>query len=243
MLIIANWKAYFSYAQAIEWMELYGKELHELMKRNNNNSLVLCPSFDALACIVAPSKHLLWGAQDCSPYEAGAYTGEVLAQSLAQIGCSYCLIGHTERRLLFHETTLAIILKLEQLITYNITPIICIGENEQEYQADNAQNIITAQLTPILEYAQKQEIPHLHIAYEPLWSIGTHEIPPKDHLDRMATHIQKLTNKHAIKSTLLYGGSINSSTIDPLYFEHFQGFLIGKASTDFQELKKIILSV
>ena len=243
MLLVANWKTYFSYHQAIEWIEHNKKELEELTKHIKNNALVICPSFDVLALLSAKTTALQWGAQDCSPYDEGAYTGEVLAQSLAQIGCTYCIVGHSERRLLFHETTVMIMSKIEQLMNNHIQPIVCVGETEREYQTDNTQTIITGQLLPILEYAQNKEISHLHIAYEPIWAIGANVIPPKDHLDHTAQHIQKLTAKFAVKSTILYGGSIHAAIIDRVYFEHFQGFLIGKASTDFQELKKIILSI
>lgn len=241
MLIVANWKTYFSFTQSIDWINHYGKEIADTIKQTNH-TLVICPSIDALPCLVSTDT-IKWGAQDCSPYQAGAYTGEVLAQSLAQIGCKYCIIGHSERRLLFHETTLTIILKLEQLVSHKIRPIVCIGETEQEYQADNAQNSITAQLLPIVEFAKKQNIFQLHIAYEPVWAIGTNTIAPKVHLDAMAQHIKKLTTDHHLESTILYGGSIHASSIDATHFEFYQGLLIGKASTDFQELKKIIESL
>ncbi len=242
MYIVANWKTYFSYDQSLAWITNHGKELSDTLKQTDHQ-FILCPSFDALACIRKKTDSILYGAQDCSPYPSGAYTGEVLAQSLAEIGCRYGIIGHGERRELFHETTLLIILKLEQLMLYKIQPIICIGETEQDYQADNALNVVTTQLIPIVQYARKHFITHLYIAYEPMWAIGANAIAPKIHLDRIANHIQNLSQQQNIKITLLYGGSIQSSTISRSLFESFQGLLVGKASTDFQELKKIILSV
>src|SRR5438477_12817571 len=102
------------------------------LSKNTNNSIVLCPSYVALFPVtqILQKTAIHIGAQDCSSYSNGAYTGEISAQSLAEVGCSYCIIGHSERRTLFNETHDTVAQKLTQLLNNNIKPIICIGETK-----------------------------------------------------------------------------------------------------------------
>ena len=136
---------------------------------------------------------------------------------------------------------------MAQLIKYNITPIVCIGESKEEFDQGKTFSILEEQLAPIEKILQThQSATAILIAYEPIWSIGTGIIPENTYLEKVFTHIKNLAsehlNQHSIR--LLYGGSVDSQTSTTLKkVGLIEGFLIGKASTDFQELKKIVLSL
>jgi triosephosphate isomerase len=241
---------YFSFQEATEWTNQYFSSLDSL-SRNIIHQIILCPSFEALSSTATKLRgsHIQIGAQDCSSHQLGAYTGQISAISLAQIGCSYCIIGHSERRQLLHEEDNIIVQKAIQLISYNIIPILCVGETKEEYQSGITKSVIRRQLSPFghlgLTTTKATNQPFL-IAYEPIWSIGTGIIPEREYLEEILNLLQEITSSWASKSKIafLYGGSVNENTISHLAsIDLLGGFLIGKASTDFQELKKIVLSV
>ncbi len=247
--IIGNWKMYFTFEQSIDWIKNHLSELQKLYQQTQY-PIILCPSFDSLFSIKQELKNspIGLGAQDCSNHELGAYTGQIAAQSLAEIGCSYCIIGHSERRTYQHETSDEVAQKMQQLIQNNITPILCIGETQQEYEQKLTFAVLKKQLGPISEVLQAyaQADTTLYIAYEPIWSIGTGITPENEYLRQVYEHIHNLANQYPNKDVIrfLYGGSVNGKTAVTLtQVKEIEGFLIGKASTDFQELKKIVLSV
>lgn len=239
---------YFSYKQTRHWYQQYSDNLKELA-RSTGNTIIICPSFENLEFLSTGFKNstIGLGAQDCSMHNLGAYTGQISAQSLAEIECSYCIIGHSERRHYIHETHDHIAQKLEQLLKNSITPIICIGETKQEYDQGKTNIIIENQLNPIEKIIQKQnQSMPLYIAYEPVWSIGTGNVPDISYLETVFSHINTLISSWPNHTSirLLYGGSVTPQTCKLLKkISSLEGFLIGKASTDFQELKKIVLSL
>lgn len=247
--IIGNWKMYFPFTQSIEWIKNNRSALQELQQQSQH-TIALCPSFDSLSSINKELKNnaIGLGAQDCSNHELGAFTGQVAAKSLAEIGCSYCIIGHSERRNYQQETSDEVAQKLQQLLQNNITPILCIGETQQEYGQQLTFSVLEKQLAPISDvlqaYAQAETT--LYIAYEPVWAIGSGIIPENEYLRQVYDHIRTLTKQYPNNQAIrfLYGGSVNGQTAATLkQVREIEGFLIGKASTDFQELKKIVSSV
>lgn len=238
-IIVANFKMYFSHDQTLRFIKEHDVSIFK------KHELVICPSFDSLsdAKQLLQKSSIKLGAQDCSSFESGAYTGQVSARSLREIGCSYCIVGHSETRSYFKLTDNDVAEKVAQLVHENITPIICIGETQHEYAQQQTMSILDKQLKPILNMINQMKSMTLCIAYEPIWSIGTGVIPPNEHLHTVYQHLEKqLGKKDSIR--LLYGGSINEKNIQAVkLIPGIQGFLIGKASTDFQELKKIVLSI
>ena len=148
-LYVANWKMNLSFQQSINFCTNNSDALKQL---SSAADIVLCPSFDALAPItqIFKNTNIAIGAQNCSEHKSGAYTGEVSALSLTELGVKYCIIGHSERRMYHHETTENIIKKIELLYANNITPIICIGETQQEFENNQTLMVLTEQLKPIL---------------------------------------------------------------------------------------------
>ncbi len=244
-LIIGNWKMYLNYTESVAWFAKHSNEL-QILQQQRGHTLIICPSYDSLSSIastIQPRK-LALGAQDCSAYANGPYTSQVSAQSLKEIGCSYVLIGHSETRKNLKGTIEASLLKTKQALAHDLTPIICIGESQDKYKAGTTLKFIEEQIRPILElYKINHPEKQLVIAYEPMWSIGTGVIPSNEHLETVYSYLIKRASKIGIQRAplLLYGGSVDEANISTLKkVPQINGYLIGKASTDFQKFKKIV---
>lgn len=243
-LYVANWKMNLPYNQAVAW----SKNLPELTKFvDSEKKIVLCPSFDALYQIAQAVKEspIAIGAQNCSRHHAGAYTGEVAAQSLADLGCTYCIVGHSERRQQYNETDIEVAAKVERLLEVDIQPIICIGETKEQYQALETKHVLEKQLDFIMDVLNQMSNlrPQICIAYEPIWSIGTGLVADPDYLTDIFVWLDQLIKDECpdTQAQLLYGGSVTPENAAHLRsIAVIQGFLIGGASIDFQKLKNIV---
>ncbi len=244
LLIVANWKSYFSFKQAQAFFEQNGPELQKLT--GPKLQLVLCPSFESLFLAQPWCKRsgISLGAQVCSSYAAGAHTGDVSALSLSQLGCRYAIVGHIERRTTYHESDKQLAQQILQLFDQNITPILCIGDTLKEYQEGSSINALEEQLLPILKILNQEGKIHkkILIAYEPFWAIGANKTAKSKDLDHVFASIDRfLAINGLINYGLLYGGGVNEAHAQELKKSNrLQGFLIGRASTDFQSLKKIV---
>jgi triosephosphate isomerase len=243
-MYVANWKMNFSFNQSTNFCTNNNNALQKLA---STDDIVVCPSFDALAPInnLLKNTDIMIGAQNCSEYALGAYTGEVSALSLAEIGVNYCIVGHSERRIHYGETTEQIVKKIYLLYAANIIPIICIGETHNDFIEKKTVTVLEQQLQPILAAItqQEQKKNHIIIAYEPVWAIGTNIIPEQEQLIDVFTQITNLVHAHLPNHTiqLLYGGSVNQNNSAQLKkIPHINGFLIGGASTQFDQFKNII---
>lgn len=243
-IFIANWKMQFSYAQEIAWVANNKNSFTEVVTPTAD--LVICPDFTALKTIhdMLQGTQVALGAQNCAAPETGSFTGEVSAQSLQEVGCSYCIIGHSEHRRVTGETFHDVGLKIVTLLKLGITPIVCVGESAQEHTEGATHDVLHVQLEPIvdglLEYAKRATI---LVAYEPVWAIGTGKTPKNSDiikaLETIKNYLHEQTPDYSIK--LLYGGSVNEQTLPELKkIGELDGFLIGSASLDFQNLKKIV---
>lgn len=215
---------FFSFNQAKQWLENNQLILASFVPAN----FILCPSFDVLAYTVgvATKNYFLLGAQDCSEHASGAYTGQICAQSLANIGCTYCLVGHSEQRQFLTNTIISN--KLKQLQQCNITPILCVSSASPE------------QLEPAQKFISHYPTKKLLIAYEPVESIGTGQVATKEAIIAANQLITQYLSQKA-PYQILYGGSILPDNIAMLKtIDSIDGFLIGKASTDIKKLTAII---
>lgn len=232
---------YLTYKSGKKWLNEHTSELFALT--TPTKKIVLCPSYDLLAHAldaVPLNSTLLLGSQDCSGEDRGAFTGQIAASSLKELGCSYCIIGHYETRTAYRLTDRDIAKKIEQCLDQKIMPILCIGENQHEFSAQKASSIILQHLQVLKNFSSST----LGIAYEPIWSIGTGITPSVDHIDFVLKTILDYTQSLSISPFLLYGGSVSAATTFFLKeIPLLDGFLIGKASIDFQELKNIVLSI
>lgn len=239
-LYVANWKMNLSVSASINFCS---NNYSELIQLAHNADIVICPSFITLAPIAQLLKNspIALGAQNCSVYESGSYTGEVSANMLAEIDTTYCMVGHSERRMLFEETTEKIIKKTELLYAHGIQPIICIGETKEHSETHQTLTALTQQLAPVL--AALTHNAHIVVAYEPVWAIGTGIIPEYAYLRDIFTWLAGIIRMQLPECTvqLLYGGSVNTTNIAQLKkINAIHGFLIGGASTHFEQFAEII---
>ena len=245
-IFVANWKMQLPFAQALQFCTDNKEEFKTLSAAQA--TLILCPSYEALCpagIVLCEQTAIKLGGQNCSQHLPGAYTGQVSAQSLAELGCTYCIIGHSECRTFLKETDMDIARKAEQLLINGVIPIVCVGETLKEYEQGTTFELLAQQLEPVLGAISNPALcpPTLLIAYEPVWSIGTGVVPSIDYLTKIfdwLAHVcaQALPNTQCM---LLYGGSVTEiSIIQIREIKQVNGYLIGGASLDFQKFKKIV---
>jgi triosephosphate isomerase (TIM) len=245
-LVVANWKMAMTHSQALSWFENHKRELFNLAQ-STATTIIMCPSYTELEAIgqLIQTTPIALGAQNCAVQERGSYTGDISVLSLKELGCSYCIIGHTEQRKYHHETDGAVADKTRLLIGHNIKPIICVGEKSFERASGMTIQVLKEQLDKIIPlYKQAPAMP-LCIAYEPVWAIGTNQIPTNDELYTITSWMRTYVQSYDAQITfiLLYGGSVTDTTIQELKkVTTLDGFLLGKASLDFQVFKKIVIS-
>jgi triosephosphate isomerase len=219
-LIIANWKSNKTPTEASDWVEQFLQ-----LGRRENRTYVLCPSFPLLPFVADVQEHgIELGVQDLSPFGAGAYTGEVAAYSLQQLGVSFAILGHSERRKYFSESSQLVAQKVEQALDFGLTPIVCVDRAQIQEQAD------------LLSKEQKSKI---LVAYEPVHAISTfggHEDPIETTLSIIA-EIQEVFGE---KVPVLYGGSVNpDNSLVYLEQESIAGVLVGGTSLDAAEFARL----
>ncbi len=217
--------------------------------QGQSDQLVLCPTFPAIYPLAQMFKdtNIAVAAQDCSEHHKGAFTGQVSANHLKSAGCDFCIIGHSERRLLLSESSQLVANKCLQLIEAGIVPIICIGETLEQNRQGVTLQALEEQIIPIATVLKTKQ-PMLDnvvilFAYEPVWAIGSGQTPMAEHIETvyawLSTYLIRLVP--SLRYRFIYGGSITSNTVGllkPLPF--VGGLLIGAASLDFQELEKIV---
>ena len=249
-VFIANWKMYLNFDEEINFVTSKYDDFVQLAE-NTKDEIILCPSSLSLAAItqIFKTTKISTGGQNCSAHSKGAFTGQMLAENLNLIGSKFCIIGHSECRKYLNENETEIAQKLTKLINNKISPILCIGESEQDYKANKTISTLEKQLENIekiiKDYSNMSPCISINIAYEPIWSIGTGKVATVDHLETIFAwtykKIQKIDTN--TKFRLIYGGSVNSKNISGLKkINHLDGFLVGNASLDFQEFKKIVKS-
>lgn len=185
-----------------------------------------------------------WGAQDVSQYDSGAYTGEVSGAMLVDFGCRYVIVGHSERRTLFGETSEVVAQKYAAALKAGLTPILCVGETLAQREAGSTETTVAAQLGTVLEGCGAQSFSHAVVAYEPVWAIGTGKTATPEQAQAVHAFIRgRLAAKDeavAANVQVLYGGSVKATNAAQLFaMRDIDGGLIGGASLDAQEFATI----
>jgi len=246
LLVAGNWKMHGSHKMAVE---LISGVIDRTSQMSGDSSLaydiLVCPPapYLGLAVSTADGSSVNVGAQNVSPYEEGAYTGEISLRMLREIACRYVLLGHSERRNLFGENDQMIARKFAACAVENdaqgdqtkVTPILCIGELLADRQAGNTEKVVSRQIDAVLDKVGIGGFKNAVIAYEPVWAIGTGETAsPEQAQDVHAFIRSKLAELDAdIASNLqiLYGGSVKPSNAEALFAQaDIDGGLIGGAS-------------
>ena len=231
-IIVANWKLNGSKSFLDDYLENLRLETNP----NFKILFIICPPTPFINQIAIEG--FLVGAQDCSIYTEGAYTGETSTKMLKDILCDFCVIGHSERRNLFGETDKIIHLKAIRCLEENIIPILCIGESLKQKKNNETKKVLINQITSnIPKEASKHS---MILAYEPIWAIGTGHLPTIKEIDEIHTFI-KNEIPQSKDFQLLYGGSVKSSNSNEiLSLESVDGVLVGGSSLDIGEFNKIL---
>jgi triosephosphate isomerase len=200
-------------------------------------SLLVCPPFPYLASVVAQAQGsaVKVGAQNVSEHESGAFTGEVAPARLGDIGCDYVIVGHSERRAMYGETSAQVAAKFQAAQAAGITPILCVGETLAEREAGTTEMVIDEQLDAVLGTAGVDAFATAVIAYEPVWAIGTGMTATPEQAQDVHAHIRgRLAEQSAGIAAgvqILYGGSMKGENAAGLLTQRdIDGGLIGGAS-------------
>lgn len=232
-LIAGNWKMNGNLNSAL----ILAREVSQAIQNDAsllaNNDFVVCPPYLHLMPVKAElSDSISLGAQDCSPFDKGAYTGDISAEMLKDISCSYVILGHSERRQYYAESNMLIRQKALMANEQGLITIICVGETEEQREAGREQAIVEKQLFDSLPESATAE--NTVIAYEPVWAIGTGKTATAADITAMHNFIrEKLKQKleNADKVRILYGGSVKPANATEIFaVENVNGALIGGAS-------------
>lgn len=234
-LIVGNWKAN---GLQSECRELARAIEREIVRKSPGVEVALAPPFSGLAEVkrVIEESGVKLAAQNCHWEDKGAFTGEITAPMLADLGCDFVLIGHSERRHIFHESDEVIAKKLEAALRNQLRPILCVGETLSERQAGRAALVITRQLRIALKGLSKSAIENVEIAYEPVWAIGTGHNATTQQISRVHERIRKFLTKRFGEAKgsavrILYGGSVNPGNAAEIrHTAEVNGLLVGGAS-------------
>ena len=233
--IAGNWKMYKNISEAKE----FAAKFRTLYHGTDVKTAIFAP-YPQLPVLVQQFKGtgIGVGAQNVHFEKEGAYTGEISASMLKEIGVDYCLVGHSERRQYFGETDKAINLKLKALLKEDILPVLCVGENLEERQGGIEEKVVSEQIKIAFDGITPAEAEKITVAYEPVWAIGTGRTATPEQAEKMCGFIRmKLSELYdeetADKIIIQYGGSVkpdNASEI--MNMPEIDGALVGGASLD-----------
>jgi len=236
-LVIANWKMNIPSGGIPSWIQ------NEMISNNDEVDFENKSSYLRFMGIAPPISHLtelknlfnfgFLGAQDISKYNDGAKTGDISADMVIEKGCSFSILGHSERREFYNETNSIVSEKLRVCLEKSIIPVVCIGESLEDYNAGKTLDILEMQLKEIFtSIATKKTVV---IAYEPVWAIGSGKTPSTVEVNNIHQHIkdivQSIANIEAVN--VIYGGSVNCENAKSFFQQtNIDGALIGGASLD-----------
>ncbi|MFD3424687.1 triose-phosphate isomerase [Nocardia fluminea] len=237
-LIAGNWKMNLNHLEAISLVQKVAFALPE--KYFAKVDVTVIPPFTDLRSvqsIVDGDKLLItYGAQDVSAHDSGAYTGEISGSMLAKLGCTFAVVGHSERRQYHHEDDATVLAKAKQALKNEITPIICIGEGLGVREAGTHVEYNLEQLRGSLKGLTAEQISQVVIAYEPVWAIGTGKVASaadaQEVCGAIRGELEKLASPEVAAGVrVLYGGSVNAKNIGELIRQtDIDGALVGGAS-------------
>lgn len=246
-LIAGNWKMNLNHLEAIALVQKVAFALPE--KYFDKVEVALLPPFTdirSVQTLVEGDKlSLRYGAQDLSPHESGAYTGDVAGSMLAKLGCSYVVVGHSERREHHAETDEVVNKKVRAALKNELAPIVCVGEQLDVRESGGHLEHCTTQLIEGLKGLKAEQAGQVVVAYEPVWAIGTGKVATAEDAQEVCGALRNaLENKYgkeiAEQVRVLYGGSVKSSNIGELVGQNdIDGALVGGSSLNGDEFSKM----
>lgn len=244
-LIAGNWKMNLTCSES----EQLAKDIvsHIDKKIIAKTDVLICPTYISLEVVsrIISGTGIKLGAQNLFFENDGAYTGEISARIIKEIGCEYVIIGHSERRKHLHETNKIINKKIKKALEFGLKPILCVGETFEEREDEIYEGIVEEQVTDSLADITEADMKNVVIAYEPVWAIGTGLNATAKQVSDMHMLIGKAVNKlfnenSANELLILYGGSVNDKNAKEILSAcGVDGALIGGASLKAEEFAKI----
>ena len=235
-LLVGNWKMHRTAAEAATLVDALKDRIADFSDRD----VLIAPPFPALPAVAERLRgtRFLLGAQNMHWQEHGAFTGEVSAPMLTDLGCSHVIVGHSERRQHFGETDDWVSRKVQAALRHRLTPILCVGETPEQHQAGQALAVVGRQVRTALRELDAAATSRIVVAYEPVWAIGTGKVATPEQAQSVHAAIRKLLGELAAEAVaaecrILYGGSVKPDNIDALMSQpDLDGALVGGASLD-----------
>lgn len=245
-LIVANWKMNNTVSEALHFVAAFTTDL----KATGSVDVAIAPPFTALysLSVALADTEFKLAAQDVFWEESGAYTGEITSGMLKEVGCTYVIIGHSERRHLFGETDKSVNLRAKAVFKAGLTPIMCVGETSQERDANKTLDVIEKQVRRGVDEIDLGVTSDFAIAYEPVWAIGTGRNASPDQAQEVHGLIRHLLRgmyspEVADRVRIIYGGSVKpSNSRDIVSMPDIDGALVGGASLDPKQFAAIVRS-
>src|SRR5215813_4648657 len=244
-VIAGNWKMYKLIGDAVATV----MALKPLVANANHCEVVVAPPFTAIKAVAdrLDGSNIKVSAQDVAPEpKQGPHTGEISGDMLIDVGATRVIIGHSERRSMYCETDEVVNRKIRAALSFNLTPIFCIGETLEERDAGREEKVVSAQLAGGLAGLTANDLTRIIAAYEPVWAIGTGSTATPEQAQRMHAFVRQWISQYFDRSTaeglrILYGGSVKPENISDLMREaDIDGALVGGASLDAESFAKIV---
>jgi len=245
-LIIGNWKMHKTVGEAVE----FARALSVGLSGTDDRDVAIAPPFTALYALreALRGSTIALCAQDVHGEDQGPFTGEVSAPMLADVGCLYGLVGHSERRRHFGESNEQVNRKARALLRAGISPVVCVGESLEEREAGQTFSVVRRQLKEGLNNLSADDIRRTIVAYEPVWAIGTGKTASPGQAQEVHDFIRQFIGHRAGKEAaaevrILYGGSVNPENAASLMAQKdIDGLLAGGASLEVDSFRKLIHS-
>ena len=242
--ICGNWKMFKTVHESV----YYIRELLPLVREIDTIEIAIAPPFTAIyaAADAARSSNVAVAAQNVHWEREGAFTGEVSAEMLREAGAQYAIVGHSERRTLFGETSSTVNKKVHALLSAGLTPIVCIGETLEQRERDETNSVLDRQIKEGLATVSAEQVAGLVIAYEPVWAIGTGRVATPQQAERAHLHIRNRLDEWfsadaSVRCRIIYGGSVKPDNAGPITAEpDIDGALVGGASLEVRSFVQII---
>ena len=237
-LVAGNWKMNGTRSSSHSWAKYMSRLAATKVLGCDIAVSPPAPLLDLVARALGATTTIALCGQDCAPQDKGAHTGDISAAMLAEVGCRYVLVGHSERRNSHGETSTLVKAKASMALAYGLIPIICVGETQAERNAGRAISVVRAQISRSLP--ERTTELDVVIAYEPVWAIGTGRVPLPAEICEMHDSIRELLtrrmNKRADVIPLLYGGSVGAMNAEEIMsLQNVDGALVGGASLKDEE--------
>lgn len=242
-VIAGNWKMNKTIAEAVSFIESVAP-----LVKDASAKVWLAVPFTALSAAskAAQGSNLVIGAQNLSEMEEGAYTGEISGRMLKEAGAAFVIVGHSERRTLFHETNQIVNKKLHRALQCGLNPILCVGETAEERKAGHTETVLKNHLLKSLHGLATEQIQKTVIAYEPIWAIGTGNVATPEIAEEVHSFCRSVISHEwgkevAEKIVIQYGGSVKPENAKMMLDQSdIDGLLIGGASLTYESFSKIV---